>query len=354
MAMAGGPGNGNRENMQELTKDEVEKRSNHNDKENGNESVHDKSSVVENQARFDKKSVTKLSIANCFTAIANIALGVVVFMENAILPYWVAKTAFAIWFGLLILLTSVSGAFAVTKPSSFARSFLHGSLNILTFILSIMSMSLNGQATMHYKRTIDRGIYPNCGANRGAKAQQNFTFNLTSNGSNTCFKTFENTATLLCAIFAILLVVSIVEFCVSFLLLIFLRKPMKCCCRWLMTSGSQDHMMRDQYSMYATGYQCGAAFGDMSIMEYRIDSRPLTAPICNKLTAQPVKNTSKYMYQKCQERQQGKKRLAFCAMEPINETQETCVDEEDEEDEILISKEQEKRDEVLEFLSPEP
>ncbi len=67
----------------------------------------EKSKRDEKKAKFSRKSVAKLSIINCIVAAVTVALGVPAFIESATLPYWVARSAFAIWFGFLVRILTI-------------------------------------------------------------------------------------------------------------------------------------------------------------------------------------------------------------------------------------------------------
>ncbi len=117
-------------------------------------------------------------------------------------------------------------------------------LNVVVFVLTVMSLAFYGKALMYYKGTIDRGKYPSC-----AKHVQNSTL-MFSQEHEDCLKTSRNKAILLCSIYGVLIVVSLVELFVSFVLLVFLRKPLHCCCRWFIVDNNShgNQTMMDNVS----------------------------------------------------------------------------------------------------------
>ncbi len=54
------------------------------------------------KARFNKRTILKLSILNCFTSVACVSVGIAAVVESKKLPHWVATSAFGAWFGLLV------------------------------------------------------------------------------------------------------------------------------------------------------------------------------------------------------------------------------------------------------------
>ncbi len=115
----------------------------------------------------------------------------------------------------------------------FLQAFTQTLLNLLVLILTVISLAFFGKAVIFYKQMLDTETYPSC-----AKHMKHSMFNVSEEYTD-CLQASKNKAVLLCSIFGVLIVASLVELFVSFLLLVFLRKPLNRCRQWCIVD---DHV----------------------------------------------------------------------------------------------------------------